>query len=171
MNDPINELPTLINTEYLNPLIWIESKPDSRELMLSIYKYSRGFDPREKNGIVNYTLNFQPMLFPYLKISIRILTLIKFQYEENSILKNGKRGKWLISRLEDCVTNEDLMNAFIPYSKPFLNYFKSIGGLVFVGVGKIMEVTNYYLNRDGYGHNYYKIEYEDAEEEYSNVDD
>lgn len=28
--------------EYLNPLILIESKPNSRELMLSVYKYSRG---------------------------------------------------------------------------------------------------------------------------------
>ncbi|CAG8590218.1 9793_t:CDS:2 [Ambispora gerdemannii] len=167
MNDPMMELPLVINSlmatdstyidqlpireyftedvEFRHPLVVVNSDANSRENMLSLYKFSKGltwsnrievhqvwFHEAKKIGLVQFTQHIQPLLFPYLNVTMKTIAQLEFR-----LTKDGR--KWLISRLEDVIPNEDLLNAVIPHSRPFVNYFKALGGLAAVGVGSIFE--------------------------------
>ncbi|KAG9301013.1 hypothetical protein G9A89_018965 [Geosiphon pyriformis] len=171
MEDPLMELSKIINgllatdstftdpltmreyftedVEFRHPLIMVNSGTDSREHVLSVYKYARGlswnnqikmhevwFNPMKRIALVHYTQYTHPLLFPYLKISMKTITQLEFQ--------QTKDNKWLISRLEDNIPNEDILNVLIPFSRPFLNYFKAIGGLAAVGIGRVFEKWTYH---------------------------
>ncbi|CAG8507358.1 9256_t:CDS:2 [Ambispora leptoticha] len=166
MNNPMMELPLVINSliatdstyidqlsaeeyfaedvEFRHPLVAVNSGVNSRENMLLVYKYSKGltwsnrievhhiwFDESKQIGLVQYTQHIRPLLFPYLSVTMKTITQLEFTRSANK--------KWLISRIEDVIPNEDLLNAVIPHSRPFVNYFKALGGLAAVGIGNIFE--------------------------------
>jgi len=125
-------------------LVNIDSGVNSRDSLLSVYKYTKGlkwtnrieihqiwFDKGQKKGVVHFTQHIQPFLFPYLNVTMKTIALYDFCLT--------KDGKWLIERLEENIPNEDLLNVVIPHSRPFLNYFKALGGVACVCVGKAFE--------------------------------
>jgi len=56
----------------------------------------------------------------------------------------NKDGRWVISKMEDFISNEDLLNLVLPYSRPFVNYFKAIGGLASISAGKVLEKIGWF---------------------------
>uniref|UniRef100_A0A1D1YYK9 Zinc import ATP-binding protein ZnuC n=1 Tax=Anthurium amnicola TaxID=1678845 RepID=A0A1D1YYK9_9ARAE len=167
MEVPTRELPTLIKrlvttdseeqleefftseVEFRHPLVIIQGSRDSRHKLFSLYKYCQVltgphqvevhevmFDPHKKVGFIHYTTKLHPLLFPYLTVAVRTMSHADFRV--------NKDGRWVISKMEDFISIEDLLNLVVPYSQPFVNYFKAIGGLAGISAGKVLEKIGWF---------------------------